>query len=123
MRENRGPKLHPNICQTFSVAVLILEICTFIDAESFYDMYRMRMNEVAVSRALEAAERLKYSKLLLNLLRIMLSDHADRPLPSQVYLTFKPYEQEIVNLQGFKFDTNKIYESLQNSKVSLASRY
>lgn len=86
-------------------------------------MYRMRLNEVAVGRALEAAERLKYSKLLLNLLRIMLSDHADRPLPSQVYLTFKPYEQEIVNLQPFKFDTNKIYESLQNSKVSLASRY
>ena len=115
--------MHPNICQTFSIAVLILEICTFIDGESFYDMYRMRINEVALSRALEAAERQKYSKLLLNLLRIMLSDHGDRPLPSQVYLTFKPYEQEIINLQGFKFDTNKIYETLQNSKVSLPTRY
>lgn len=86
-------------------------------------MHRMRINDVAISRALEAAERLKYSKLLLNLLRIMLSDQADRPLPSQVYLTFKPYEAEIVSLQGFKFDTNKIYESLQNSKVSVASKY
>jgi hypothetical protein len=55
MRDNRGPKLHPNICQTFSIAILILEICTFIDGESLYDMYRMRMNELGVSRALEAA--------------------------------------------------------------------
>jgi hypothetical protein len=123
MRETRSIKLHPNICQTFSIAIIILEICTFIDGESFYDMFRMKLNEVSISRAEEMMEKLKYSKLLINLLRIMLSNHNDRPLPSQIYLSFKPYEQQILNLQPFKFDTNKIYESLQNSKVSITSQY
>jgi hypothetical protein len=63
-------------------------------------------------------EKLKYSKLLVNLLKIMLSGQNDRPLPSQIYLTFKPYEQQINSLQPFKFDTNRIYESLYNSKTS-----
>lgn len=36
-------------------------------------------------------EKLKYSKLLANLLKIMLSGQNDRPLPSQIYMTFKPY--------------------------------
>lgn len=63
-------------------------------------------------------ENLKYSKLLVNLLKIMLSGQNDRPLPSQIYYTFKPYEQQINSLQSFKFDTNRIYESLHNSKVS-----
>jgi hypothetical protein len=67
--------------------------------------------------------KLNYSKLLVNLLRIMLSEYTDRPLPSQVYLTFKPYEQQILSLKNFKFDTGKIYESLQNSKVSVSSKY
>lgn len=123
MRENRSVKLHPNICQTFSIGIVILEICTFIDGESFYDMYRMKLNEVSISRAEEMMEKLKYSKLLINLLRIMLSNHNDRPLPSQIHLSFKPYEQQILSLQPFKFDTNKIYESLQNSKVSITSQY
>lgn len=123
MRENRNTKVHPNISQTFSIAILLLEICTFIDGESFYDMHRLKLNEVALARSLEMVEKLKYSKLLQNLLRIMLSDHIDRPLPSQIHLTFKPYENEIVHLQGFKFDTNKIYETLQQSKVSMGSRY
>jgi hypothetical protein len=123
MRENRNVKVHPNICQTFSIAILILEICTFIDGESFYDMYRMKLNDVALTRCLEMVEKQKYSKLLQNLLRIMMSDHVDRPLPSQIYLTFRPYEAEIINLQSFRFDTSKIYETLQNSKVSVASRY
>lgn len=83
----------------------------------------MKINEVALARCLETVEKMKYSKLLQNLLRIMLSDHVDRPLPSQIYLTFKPYETEIINLQSFKFDTTKIYETLQNSKVSVTSRY
>jgi hypothetical protein len=47
----------------------------------------------------------------------------DRPLPSQIHQTFKPYEHEIMNLQGFKFDTTKIYQSLQGSKVSITSQY
>lgn len=86
-------------------------------------MYRMKINELNIERALEMVEKQKYSKLLINLLRIMLSGFSDRPLPSQIYLTFKPYEQEIKNLQGFKFDTSKIYESLHNSKASITSLY
>ena len=65
----------------------------------------------------------KYSKLLINLLKTMLSSHTERPLPSQVYLTFKPYEHQITNLQSFKFDPNKMNENLQNSKVSIISQY
>jgi hypothetical protein len=52
MRENRSSKVHPNICQTFSIAIIILEICTFIDGESFYDMFRMKINDVALARGL-----------------------------------------------------------------------
>jgi hypothetical protein len=109
MRDNTAIKLQPNICQTFSIAIIVLEICTFVDGESFYDMYRLKLNEVHIQRAQEIMEKLKYSKLLLNLVRIMLSECRDRPLPSQIYLSFKPYQQQIVNLQGFKFDANKIY--------------
>lgn len=123
MRENTAIKLQPNICQTFSIAIIILEICTFVDGESFYDMYRLKLNEVHIQRAQEIMEKLKYSKLLLNLVRIMLSECRDRPLPSQIYLSFKPYQNQIVNLQGFKFDANKIYESLNNSKASINSIY
>ena len=62
-----------------------------------------------LGRALEIVERQKYSKLLVNLLKIMLANQMDRPLPSQIHTTFKPYEFEITNLQPFRFDTSKIY--------------
>jgi hypothetical protein len=52
LREKRGQKLHPNICQTFSIAVIVIEICTFIEGESFYDQSRLRINEVNLARAL-----------------------------------------------------------------------
>ena len=52
MREKRNGKLHPNICQTFTIAIVIIEICTFIEGESFYDQQRMRINEVNLGRAL-----------------------------------------------------------------------
>jgi len=51
----------------------------------------MKINKVNLGRALEMIEKLKYSKLLVNLLKIMLSGQNDRPLPSQIYQTFKPY--------------------------------
>lgn len=51
-REGRQAKVHPNICQTFSIAIVILEVCTFLEGDSFYDMYRMRFNDVVLSRAL-----------------------------------------------------------------------
>jgi hypothetical protein len=73
LRDKRNHKMHPNICQTFTIAILIIEICTFIEGESFYDQTRMRINEVNLGRALEIVERQRYSKLLINLLRIMLA--------------------------------------------------
>ena len=46
----------------------------------------------------------KYSKLLVSLIRTILSfNDADRPLPSQIYETFKPYEKKILSLKPFKF--------------------
>lgn len=83
----------------------------------------MRLNEVNLGRALEIVERQRYSKLLINLLKIMLAGQSDRPLPSQIYTTFKPYEREITNLQPFQFDTSKIYESLQASRISVDSHF
>ena len=91
LRENRATKLHPNICQTFTVAVIMLEVCTFIDGDSFYDLHRMKINDHLISRALDLVEKNKYSKLLINLFRIMLSGCEDRPLPSQIHQTFRPY--------------------------------
>ena len=93
MREKRKSKLHPNICQTFSIAIIIIEICTFIEGESFYDLYRMRINETNLGRAIDMMGKNEYSKLLINLVKIMASSEADRPLPSQIYMTFRPYER------------------------------
>ena len=109
MRENRGAKLHPNICQTYSIALIIVEVCCFIEGESFYDLHKMKINESNLARAIEMVDKNKYSKLLVNLLKIMTTGPNDRPLPSQIYTTFKPYEQEIVNLKQIRFDTSKIY--------------
>ena len=50
-KENRQRKLHPNICQTYSIAIIILEICMFKDGETFYDIFRMKINETAIGRA------------------------------------------------------------------------
>ena len=93
MREGKNVKVYPNICQTFSIAIILLEVCTFLEGDSFYDMYRMRFNEVVLGRALEMAEKLKYSRLLVKLLAVMVSDPNDRPLPSQLHQTFRPYER------------------------------
>ncbi len=35
--------------------------------------------------------KLGYSRLIQNLVRVMLSNQNDRPLPSQIYAVFKPY--------------------------------
>ena len=90
-REGRQSKLHPNICQTFSIAIILLEVCTFLEGDSFYDMYRMRFNDVVLSRALEMLSKLGYSKLLSKLLAVMVSGPNDRPLPSQLHQIFRPY--------------------------------
>lgn len=44
MRENRLERPNENVSQTFSIGIILLEICTFIDGDSFYDMQRNRLN-------------------------------------------------------------------------------
>lgn len=43
-------------------------------------------------------QQLNYSKLLQSLIRVMISHGNDRPLPSQIYSVFKPYEKYIMTL-------------------------
>lgn len=49
MRDVRGSgqriKINPNVCQTFSLGIIILELTTFIQGDSFYDMKNKRMND------------------------------------------------------------------------------
>jgi hypothetical protein len=59
-----------------------------------------------------------YSKLLYNLARTMLSSQYDRPLPSQIYSVFHPYENKILALRPFNFQP---INNLNSSKISNAS--
>lgn len=105
MRDIRGSgsriKIHQNVCQTFSLGMIILEIATFIEGDSFYDMKNKRINEKVVEKGVQMIQQLGYSKLLQSLVRVMISNGNDRPLPSQVYAVFKPYEKYILNLERF----------------------
>lgn len=60
---------------------------------------------------------LGYSKLLQSLLRVLISSPNDRPLPSQIYTVFRPYEKFILNLEKFEFEANHLYNSLYPSQV------
>jgi hypothetical protein len=59
------------------------------------------MNDKVLEKAFYMLQKIGYSKLLQNLIRVMLSNQNDRPLPSQVYSVFKPYEKYILNLDRF----------------------
>ncbi len=111
-------KVSSGISQTFSIGIIVLELCTFVNADSFYDMIRYRLNEMNIDRALTKMEKNRYSKLLCNLVSIMLTSAGDRPLPSQIYAAFKPYERQIQTLQKFDFDPNMFYQSLYRSRAS-----
>ena len=106
MRERIEKRINPNISETYSIAIIVLEMCTFIDGESFYNQSSLMLNESTLERAEEIVSK-NYSKLLYNLLRTMLSGHYDRPLPSQIYAVFQPYEQEILRLRPFQFQLQK----------------
>jgi hypothetical protein len=62
--------------------------------------------------------KLGYSKLLQSLVRVMLSNANDRPLPSQIYAVFKPYEKCILNLEKFGFELRNLYNSFYPSQVT-----
>lgn len=107
MRENVQKVVNLNISQTYSIAIIILELCTSISGERFYDINQLVIQDVIVKRAEEIMAS-RYSKLLNNLVKTMLSNAYDRPLPSQIYSAFKPYEKKILNLKPFKFDANNL---------------
>ena len=74
-----------------------------IDGSSIYDLKRNTINDTMLSQLLNFIQK-KYSKLLVSLVRTMLSfSEIDRPLSSQIYETFKPYEKKILSLKAFKF--------------------
>jgi hypothetical protein len=63
-------------------------------------------------------EKNNYSKLLQNLLKIMLSDINDRPLPSQILDIFKPYKRKIMQFRPFNLHSLFIlWENVHKSKV------
>jgi hypothetical protein len=62
----------------------------------------MALNDIELRRADQILAQ-NYSKLLYNLTRTMLSGQYDRPLPSQIYSVFYPYESKILALKKFNF--------------------
>lgn len=117
MRERIDKRINSNVAETFAVGIIALELCTFIDGNHFYDMQRMALNDYELKRADQIMVG-NYSKLLYNLVRTMLSGQYDRPLPSQIYSVFQPYENKILTLKPFNFQQ---MGQLNNSKVSNAS--
>lgn len=91
MREKIDKKINYSIAETFSLGIVILELATYYNGDAFYDMEKMILND----RALQEADHIlfnNYSRLLYNLVKTMLSGIYDRPLPSQIYSVFEPYE-------------------------------
>ena len=80
-------------------------------------MKNKRINDKIIEKGLNMLPQLGYSKLMQSLIRVLLSHGNDRPLPSQIYAVFRPYEKFILNLEKFEFETNHLYNSLYPSQV------
>lgn len=94
-------RVNPNVCQTYSLGLVILGLATFTEIAGFYDMVLLRLDAKYISQAISKFSALKYSSTLKNLMRVMLSGYGDRPLPSQIYLVFQPYEAQIMQFKPF----------------------
>lgn len=81
----RNHGIIPNVCQTFSLGILILSLASLTQSEIFYDFHRMSVNFEIISFAMQRSFALGYSKLLTNLIKATLSSYKDRPLPSQIF--------------------------------------
>lgn len=92
-------------------------MATFTDGNNFYDMNRMTLNDFELKRADQILAQ-NYSKLLYNFTRTLLSGQYDRPLPSQIYSVFCPFENKILNLKPFNFQPQP---NMHNSNASLMS--
>ncbi len=49
------------------------------------------IEERAIGESLKRITAMGYSKLLVNLVKVMVSVYRNRPLPSQIYQIFKPH--------------------------------
>lgn len=78
----------------------------------------MVLNDFELKRADQILAQ-NYSKLLYNLTRTMLSGQYDRPLPSQIFSVFQPYETKIMSLKPFNFQQSS--QQGYASKISNAS--
>lgn len=81
-------------------------------------MKNKRINDKVIEKGLNMLPQLGYSKLIHSLIKVLLSHSNDRPLPSQIYAVFRPYEKFILNLEKFEFETNHLYNSLYPSQVA-----
>ena len=108
-------KYIPSLAQTFALGVVVLEVCTFIDGEQFYNK-SYTFNENMFKKAFFLIEK-NYSPLLKNLVGVMLSRYEDRPLPSQIYDVFSPFKKEIFSLEKFNFDNLHLEQSLKESTL------
>lgn len=122
MRERIDKRINPNIAQTFAIGIIILQLTTFIDGNNFYDSQKLTLNDYQLRRGDQILAQ-NYSKLLYNLTRTMLSGQYDRPLPSQIYSVFQPYENRILALKPFNFQSlsGGGQGHINNSRVSNAS--
>jgi hypothetical protein len=82
--------INPNVCQTFSIAILMLSLADNRSAEEFY-LPGMQVNGRTIGEALGRMTARGYSRLFGNLLTAMLSRSRYRPLPSQIYEIFSQY--------------------------------
>lgn len=51
LREHIDKRINPNIAETFSIGIIVLELTTFINGDDFYDMKRITLNDYDLKRA------------------------------------------------------------------------
>jgi hypothetical protein len=66
--------LNPNICQTFSLGILILSLADGIPPEAFY-LPSLQMNGKLIGEAIGRLSVKGFSRLFYNLMRAMLSKY------------------------------------------------
>ena len=86
-------RIVPNICQSFSLGIIVIALTSLSKADIFYDFVNMKIIFQNIEYAMERTYKMGYSKLLTNLIKVMLSSYKDRPLPSQIMQIIQPYER------------------------------
>ena len=80
--------INPNISQTYSIGIVLLILTTKCNPINLYaPPYDINPKNIEIQ--LSQIAQLGYSRLLTNLIKIMLSSYKNRPLPSQIRQIFK----------------------------------